>query len=55
MAAVVPPETDDETAAQALAEAIEGAVGLDHTEVQTIGRHRFDPARHFEAMAAPSC
>jgi glycosyltransferase involved in cell wall biosynthesis len=53
--AVVPPESDDETAAQALAEAIERAADLDHTEAQAIGRHRFDPRRHFEAMAPPSC
>lgn len=50
--AVVPPQADDETAAQALAEAIERAATLKHTEVQAIGRHRFDPKRHFEAMAA---
>ncbi|MER6088588.1 glycosyltransferase [Streptomyces bluensis] len=52
---VVPPEADDETAAQALAEAIERAADLDHNEVQAIGQQRFDPARHFEAMAALSC
>jgi hypothetical protein len=49
---VVPPDADDETASQALAEAIEGAAALNHTEVQAIGQHRFDPTRHFEAMAA---
>ncbi|MGW0821444.1 glycosyltransferase [Streptomyces sp. NPDC002845] len=53
--AVVPPEADDETAARALAEAIERAADLDHTEVQAIGQHRFAPTRHFEAMAALSC
>jgi glycosyltransferase involved in cell wall biosynthesis len=49
---VVPPEADDETASQALAEAIERATALDHAEVQAVGQHRFDPTRHFEAMAA---
>ncbi|MBA2806473.1 glycosyltransferase [Streptomyces sp. KM273126] len=52
---VVPPEADDETAAQALAEAIERAADLNHNEVQAVGQQRFDPARHFEAMAALSC
>ncbi|NJP50874.1 glycosyltransferase family 4 protein [Streptomyces sp. SBST2-5] len=49
---VVPPDADDETASQALAEAIERASALDHAQVQAIGQHRFDPTRHFEAMAA---
>ncbi|MFI9566438.1 glycosyltransferase [Streptomyces rishiriensis] len=53
--AIVPPEADDETAAQALAEAIERAAELDPTEVQAIGKRRFNPTRHFEAMAALSC
>ncbi|MCF0078510.1 glycosyltransferase [Streptomyces lomondensis] len=51
----VPPEADDETAARALAEAIERAADLDHTEVQAIGQQRFHPMRHFKAMAAASC
>jgi glycosyltransferase involved in cell wall biosynthesis len=51
----VPPEVDDETAARALAEAIERAADLDHTEVQAIGQQRFHPMRHFKAMAALSC
>ncbi|MFF4086353.1 glycosyltransferase [Streptomyces nigra] len=46
---------DDETAAQALATAIERAESLDHAEVQAIGQHRFDPRRHFEALAARPC
>ncbi|GAA3160035.1 hypothetical protein GCM10010451_04820 [Streptomyces virens] len=50
--AVVPPEADDETASQALAEAIQRAARLDHAEVQEIGKRRFDPTRHFEALAA---
>ncbi|GFH34880.1 glycosyltransferase [Streptomyces pacificus] len=49
---VVPPDADDETASQALAEAIERATVLDHSEVQAVGQHRFAPTRHFEAMAA---
>ncbi|MFI9253706.1 glycosyltransferase [Streptomyces sp. NPDC053069] len=50
--AVIPPDVDDETASQALAEAIERAAELDHAEVQEIGKRRFDPTRHFEALAA---
>ncbi|MFF4114808.1 glycosyltransferase [Streptomyces sp. NPDC001714] len=50
--AIVSPDADDETASVALAEAIEGATALDCTVVQTVGRHRFAPRRHFEAMAA---
>ncbi|GHK05417.1 hypothetical protein SY2F82_72140 [Streptomyces sp. Y2F8-2] len=49
---VVSPDADDETASRALAEAIERADALSHAEVQTVGQYRFDPARHFEAMAA---
>ncbi|GGM90834.1 glycosyltransferase [Streptomyces fuscichromogenes] len=50
--AAVPPDADDETASVALAEAIERATVLDYAEVQSVGQHRFDPRRHFEAMAA---
>ncbi|MER5899341.1 hypothetical protein ABT150_04290 [Streptomyces mirabilis] len=46
---------DDETAAELLALAIEQAEDLNHTEVQEIGMHRFDPARHFTAMSTRSC
>ncbi|MFG2850906.1 glycosyltransferase [Streptomyces mirabilis] len=53
--AVVDPEVDDETAAGELAEAVEQAQSLDHRQVQAIGQLRFDPARHFEGMAARSC
>jgi glycosyltransferase involved in cell wall biosynthesis len=53
-AAVVSPEADDETAAQALAAAIEQASDLKHTEVQDLGLLRFDPRRHFEALSARS-
>ncbi|MGW0992000.1 glycosyltransferase [Streptomyces sp. NPDC002523] len=53
--AVVSPEADDETAARRLAEAIEQTQPLDHCRVQEIGQQRFDPARHFEAMAARPC
>lgn len=52
---VVPSEDDNETASRALAEAIERALDLDHTEVQRIGLQRFDPVRHFEALAARPC
>ncbi|MEU6462289.1 glycosyltransferase [Streptomyces sp. NPDC046976] len=52
---VADPDEDDETAAQRLALAIEQAETLDHRQVQEIGRHRFDPARHFLAMASRSC
>lgn len=50
--ALTPPGEDDETAAQALAEAIVHADDLDHAEVQAIGKARFDLKRHFEALAA---
>ncbi|WP_432157951.1 glycosyltransferase [Streptomyces sp. bgisy153] len=53
--AVVSPEEDDETAARRLAEAIEETEPRDHSRVQAIGQQRFDPARHFEAMAARPC
>jgi glycosyltransferase involved in cell wall biosynthesis len=52
---VADPETDDEAAAHQLAHAIEQAESLDHRQVQETGLHRFDPARHFTAMAARSC
>ncbi|MBT2390667.1 glycosyltransferase [Streptomyces sp. ISL-1] len=52
---VANPEEDDETAAHRLARAIEQAVDLNHEQVQEIGQHRFDPARHFQAMAGRSC
>ena len=54
VAAVVPPEADDETASRALAAAIEQASDLSHTEVQDLGQIRFDPRRHFEALSARS-
>jgi glycosyltransferase involved in cell wall biosynthesis len=52
LTAVVSPDMDDETATQALAQAIEGAASLNHSDVQAEGQRRFDPVRHFEAMAA---
>lgn len=52
---VADPDENDETVAQRLALAIEQAETLDHRQVQEIGQHRFDPARHFLAMASPSC
>ncbi|MFJ8298773.1 glycosyltransferase [Streptomyces sp. NPDC094447] len=53
--AVVDPEEDDETAAQRLAVAIEKAESLDHRRVQAVGMQRFDPVRHFQAMATRPC
>ncbi|MFJ2813726.1 glycosyltransferase [Streptomyces sp. NPDC087294] len=53
--AVVDPVVDDETAAGKLAEAVEQAQPLDHRQVQAICQLRFDPARHFEGMAARPC
>ncbi|MGI5470258.1 glycosyltransferase [Streptomyces sp. CA-132043] len=52
---VADPREDDETAAELLALAIEQAEDLNHTEVQEIGLQRFDPARHFAAMASRPC
>ncbi|MFB4193962.1 glycosyltransferase [Streptomyces carpaticus] len=52
---VADPDEDDETAAKRLALAIEQAEALDHRQVQDIGLHRFDPARHFLVMASRSC
>lgn len=49
--AIVDPVEDDEAVAQALAETIEQAENLDHTEVQQVGHDRFDPKRHFEALS----
>ncbi|MFF0169437.1 glycosyltransferase [Streptomyces prasinus] len=50
--AVADPAVDDETAAELLARAIETAEDLKYAEVQEIGMDRFDPARHFRAMAS---
>ncbi|MQS05713.1 glycosyltransferase family 4 protein [Streptomyces alkaliphilus] len=50
--AVADPAVDDETAAELLARAIEKAEDLKYAEVQEIGMDRFDPARHFRAMAS---
>ncbi|MEU6572529.1 glycosyltransferase [Streptomyces sp. NPDC046805] len=52
---VADPAEDDEAAAQALAEAIRRAEALDHAEVQAIGQHRFNPQRHFSALATRPC
>ncbi|WP_405921666.1 glycosyltransferase [Streptomyces sp. NBC_00122] len=52
---VANPDADDEQAAHLLARAIEQAEDLDHGQVQEIGLRRFDPARHFSAMASRSC
>ncbi|MFC9693293.1 hypothetical protein ACFTSF_32390 [Kribbella sp. NPDC056951] len=53
--AVADPTEDDEAASRRLAEAIVQAEELDHSTVQAIGQQRFDPARHFEAMATGRC
>jgi glycosyltransferase involved in cell wall biosynthesis len=53
--AVACPDEDDEVAALRLANAIQQAEVLDHRQVQEIGQHRFDPARHFNAMASRPC
>ena len=52
---VAHPDEDDEAAAHLLACAIEKAEDLDHGQVQEIGLRRFDPARHFSAVAGRSC
>ncbi|MBC9714467.1 glycosyltransferase [Streptomyces sp. TRM66268-LWL] len=49
---IADPSVDDESAARALAEAIEKAAVLDPGEVQQVGFNRFDPVRHFTALAA---
>ncbi len=46
------PAADDESAAHALAKAIERASALDHFEVQATGLARFAPASHFKVLAA---
>jgi glycosyltransferase involved in cell wall biosynthesis len=52
---VLPPEADDETAAHALAEAVAQTEDLDAATVQAVGLQRFDPQRHFHALASRSC
>jgi glycosyltransferase involved in cell wall biosynthesis len=49
--ATVPPDADDNHAASALAEAIEQAALLKPAHVQEVGQARFDPVRHFQALA----
>lgn len=49
--AYVAPTVSDTHAARALAEAIEAATTLTPAAVQDIGQARFDPARHFHALA----
>ncbi|WP_346777344.1 glycosyltransferase [Streptomyces sp. HNM0575] len=49
---ITDPAADDESAAHALAEAIERASVLDPSDVQDTGLARFDPASHFTALAA---
>jgi glycosyltransferase involved in cell wall biosynthesis len=50
--AVVDPIEDDAQAAAALAESIEQTVQSDAQAVQQIGHERFNPRRHFTALAA---
>jgi glycosyltransferase involved in cell wall biosynthesis len=50
--AIVDPTENDECAAEALASAIEQTSMLRADAVQEIGLARFDPARHFQALAA---
>jgi len=50
--ATLRPEASDDEAASALAEAIEQVALLKPTSVQEIGQVRFDPARHFQALAS---
>lgn len=53
--ALVGPDGDDQSAAKALTAAIERTTPLRAADVQEIGLVRFDPARHFRALAAPPC
>lgn len=53
--ALVEPEADDEMVAKALAAAVEQATLLRAQEVQEVGLARFDPVRHFHALAARPC
>lgn len=50
--ATVAPEADDNQAASALARAIEQAALLKPAHVQEVGQARFDPVRHFQALAS---
>jgi hypothetical protein len=48
----VHPQASDGEAASALAEAIEEVALLKPASVQEIGQARFDPVRHFQALAS---
>jgi hypothetical protein len=50
--ALADPDAGDEATARALADATEHAATLKASEVQDIGVTRFDPERHFHALAA---
>lgn len=52
---VLPSEADDEIAARALADAITCTEDLGPAHVQAVGQQRFDPQRHFEALADRPC
>lgn len=49
------PAADDDVAATALADAIERIGPLRAVDVQHIGLDRFDPARHYQALATRPC
>jgi glycosyltransferase involved in cell wall biosynthesis len=51
----LPPDDDDGIAAKALADAIEQVSLLGSADVQEIGLTRFDPIRHFNALATRPC
>jgi glycosyltransferase involved in cell wall biosynthesis len=53
--ATVTADHDDEAAARALADAIMRTEELSPASVQDIGLDRFDPARHFAALATRPC
>ena len=50
--ALIDPAADDTEAAMALASTIDAATALSAARVQDIGMERFDPVRHFLALAS---
>jgi glycosyltransferase involved in cell wall biosynthesis len=54
LVATVHPSSTDDQAAEALAAVIDASAELKATRVQEIGMARFNPARHFEALASRS-
>lgn len=55
LVAQVAPGEDDQTAVAALVEAVTAASKLTPRIVQEIGLERFDPQKHFEALASRPC